>query len=187
MKLRREVFTTGEVAKLCHVAPRTVTKWFDAGELGGYRIPGSRDRRIPAEELVRFMKVHNLPMDGLDLGPAKVLLVGEKLSAEFAGDGSNWETLTAHRAFEAGVAALQHRPEVILFDLSERAEEALAACRVVRTCSELSETKVLAVVDPADRRVSPARRSELVASGFHGLVTRPIDVEQLRSALRQAM
>jgi excisionase family DNA binding protein len=183
MRVRREVFTTGEVAKLCHVAPRTVTKWFDSGELGGYRIPGSRDRRIPMEELVRFMEAHKLPMDGLDLGPTRILLVGESLTAEAVGWDSTWKTLTADHAFEAGVAALQHRPHVILFDVSQRAEEALAACRVVQTCQELSDTRVLAVVTEATH----ASRSELMAGGFHGVVSRPFDLEQLRTVLRKAM
>ena len=37
-----KVFTTGQVAKICKVAPRTVSKWFDSGRLKGYRIPGSQ-------------------------------------------------------------------------------------------------------------------------------------------------
>lgn len=61
----RTVFTTDEVAKICKVAPRTVSKWFDAGKLRGYRIPGSQDRRIPREHLINFMKQHGLPLEGL--------------------------------------------------------------------------------------------------------------------------
>ena len=50
-----KVFTTGQVAKICKVAPRTVSKWFDSGRLKGYRIPGSQDRRIPREYLIKFL------------------------------------------------------------------------------------------------------------------------------------
>ena len=57
----RNVLTTGEVATICNVASRTVGKWFDAKLLKGYRIPGSRDRRIPIPELVRFMKKYEIP------------------------------------------------------------------------------------------------------------------------------
>ena len=57
----RNVFTTGEVAKVCNVASRTVTKWFDNKLLNGYRILGSRDRRIPVPELIRFMKKYEIP------------------------------------------------------------------------------------------------------------------------------
>ena len=56
------VLTTGEVAKICNVAPRTVSQWFDKGLLNGYRIPGSKDRRIPIDELAHFMTAHNIPI-----------------------------------------------------------------------------------------------------------------------------
>lgn len=55
------VMTTGQVAKICNVAPKTVTKWFDNGQLKGYRIPGSRDRRIPLPELLDFMDEYGIP------------------------------------------------------------------------------------------------------------------------------
>src|SRR5262249_633636 len=58
----KKVFTTGQVAKICKVAPRTVSKWFDSGRLRGYRIPGSQDRRIPREHLLRFLKEHGMPL-----------------------------------------------------------------------------------------------------------------------------
>ena len=61
MSKGRKVLTTGEVAEVCNVASRTVSKWFDKKLLRGYRIPGSRDRRIPIAELVRFMKEYEIP------------------------------------------------------------------------------------------------------------------------------
>src|SRR5256712_12415513 len=73
----KKVFTTGQVAKICKVAPRTVSKWFDSGRLRGYRIPGSQDRRIPRENLVRFLKEHGMPLAELeDETTSKLLLVG---------------------------------------------------------------------------------------------------------------
>jgi two-component system response regulator RpaA len=58
----RKVYTTGEAAKFLQVAPRTVSKWFDQGRLRGYRIPGSQDRRIPQEQLIRFMRDNGMPV-----------------------------------------------------------------------------------------------------------------------------
>ena len=57
----KKVLTTGDVAGICNVASRTVTLWIDKGLLKGYRLPGSRDRRIPIPELVRFMKKYEIP------------------------------------------------------------------------------------------------------------------------------
>ena len=73
-----KVFTTGQVAKICKVAPRTVSKWFDSGRLKGYRIPGSQDRRIPREYLIKFLKEHGMPLGDLeDEAIAKVLVVAQ--------------------------------------------------------------------------------------------------------------
>ena len=73
----KKVFTTGQVAKICKVAPRTVSKWFDSGRLRGYRIPGSQDRRIPREHLIRFLKEHGMPLGDLEEeGWHKILVVG---------------------------------------------------------------------------------------------------------------
>lgn len=64
------VFTTGQVAKLLKVAPHTVSKWFDSGRLKGYRIPGSQDRRIPREYLVKFCNDHGFSTEDFEANPA---------------------------------------------------------------------------------------------------------------------
>src|SRR6201986_722205 len=105
----KKVFTTGQVAKICKVAPRTVSKWFDSGRLRGYRIPGSQDRRIPREHLLRFLKEHGIPRG--DLGAKvsqKVLVVGADppmLSSlrEHLREGDDFRIETAASGFEAGI------------------------------------------------------------------------------------
>ena len=95
----KEVLTTGEVAQICHVAPRTVSKWFDEGKLRGYRIPGSRDRRIPRRQLLAFMRAHGLPLDAIEGGILRVLVVGGHGAAAMA------EAIAAHEGIEARPAA----------------------------------------------------------------------------------
>ena len=85
----KNVLTTGDVARICNVAPRTVSKWFDNGQLKGYRIPGSKDRRIPLNELIRFMKVHNMPTDDLVDGRVRILIVDSNKASK--------EALDSHR------------------------------------------------------------------------------------------
>ena len=55
------IYTTGQVAELVGVSNRTVAKWFDSCRLRGYRIPGSKDRRIPRYYLERFLEEHGMP------------------------------------------------------------------------------------------------------------------------------
>lgn len=56
-----KVYTTSQIAKYCHVAPRTVCKWFDSGRLKGYRLPGSRYRRIPKRSFICFLSDNGFP------------------------------------------------------------------------------------------------------------------------------
>ena len=61
-------YTVGQVAKIFKVAPRTVSKWFDAGRIKGYRIPGTQDRRIPEEYLIKFSNDHGMNQYLIDNG-----------------------------------------------------------------------------------------------------------------------
>ena len=114
-----KVFTTGQVAKICKVAPRTVSKWFDSGRLKGYRIPGSQDRRIPREYLIRFLKEHGMPLGDLeDEAMAKVLIVAqdqvliENLKRELPLERS-FKAAVAASGFDAGIQAESFHPDCI--------------------------------------------------------------------------
>lgn len=64
-----KLFTTGQVARMCNVSPRTVSKWFDSKMLPGFRVPGTRDRRITSEALIEFIQKHGMPMPAGLLDP----------------------------------------------------------------------------------------------------------------------
>ena len=73
----KEWFTTGEAAEIWNLSQQTIIRCFDAGRLEGFRIPGSKFRKIPRESLIRFMKENNIPILTLDSGKRKVLLVDD--------------------------------------------------------------------------------------------------------------
>jgi excisionase family DNA binding protein len=62
----KTVFSTLEAAEICNVSEQAIIQCFDSGLLKGYRVPGSRDRRIPRESLLRFMEENGIPSDDLD-------------------------------------------------------------------------------------------------------------------------
>src|SRR3954465_2838295 len=106
----KDVLTTGEVAKICSVAPRTVSKWFDSGALHGYRIPGSKDRRIPLNQLIRFMKQHACALNGLMTGCTRGLIVGGgqdivEVLEKMLADEAKYEVEVANTGRGAGVLA----------------------------------------------------------------------------------
>jgi excisionase family DNA binding protein len=73
----KTVFTTGEAAKICKVSQQTIIRCFDSGQLKGFRVPGSRFRRIPRDQLYAFMRDNGIPTDALDSGRRKVLVVDD--------------------------------------------------------------------------------------------------------------
>src|ERR1700710_2983501 len=106
----KDVLTTGEVAKICNVAPRTVSKWFDTGALTGYRIPGSKDRRIPLTQLIKFMKHHGMPLNGLMTGATRVMIVDDEADIvevleKILEDEAKYEVEVAKSGFMAGIMA----------------------------------------------------------------------------------
>src|SRR4029450_9636413 len=120
----RTIFTTGQVAKICKVAPRTVSKWFDSGRLRGYRIPGSQDRRIPREHLIKCLKEHGMPLGELEEEEwHKVLIIGaEKLFIErlreILPDDEDFKYEIAQSGFEAGIMAESVHPDTIIIALA---------------------------------------------------------------------
>jgi hypothetical protein len=122
-QLHSKVFTTGDVAKMLTVAPRTVSKWFDSGLLKGYRIPLSNDRRIPRASLVRFLIDQKMPIPPeLQTGRAVVASATPAL-VEAAIDAS-----IVHRVavtviadwFSLGVEMRdpEHPPRLVVIDLA---------------------------------------------------------------------
>lgn len=55
---------TGEVAKFCGVCGKTVANWMELPDdpLPGFRVPGSKHRRIMARDLVAFLEKHGMPV-----------------------------------------------------------------------------------------------------------------------------
>ena len=74
MDKMKDLFTTGEAAEICRISQQTIIRCFDSGRLEGFRVPGSKLRRIPCESLIRFMKENNIPIDNIEPGRMKEAL-----------------------------------------------------------------------------------------------------------------
>jgi excisionase family DNA binding protein len=180
MKRRKSVLTTGEVAKICSVAPRTVSKWFDQGHLRGYRIPGSRDRRIPVDQLVRFMRANNIPLDNLELGQTRIVILDpdtEWARALAAGlhRQSSAEVSTADSPFEAGFLCAERGPDAIVIDVGRADVDPASLGRFIRTHSELRHCRLIAT----STETSPGRREQFRQLGFDAYLVKPFEVSTL--------
>ena len=111
-------------ARVCNVSQQTIIRCFDSGRLQGFKVPGSRFRRIPRAELIPVLCNKTIwTWIGLRLRPVQVLVVG--LSAEevdsviqtHAG-GKEIQIQHADDVWTAGYLAHQCKPGLILLSPS---------------------------------------------------------------------
>jgi excisionase family DNA binding protein len=184
----KNVLTTGDVAKICNVAPRTVSKWFDTGQLKGYRIPGSKDRRIPVSELIRFMKVHNMPTTALAVGKTRVLIVdSDNHSAPELADAlqtsADYEVQTVTSNFETGMVAQKFAPHVLLVNLFAEGIDATEICKNIRDNDDLQTIKIIALAN----HLSCSESTALLQKGFDSYVSDPSDVTEVVKKIEETI
>ena len=185
--LEKDVYTTGEVAKICNVASRTVSKWFDSGQLQGYRIPGSKDRRIPVNNLIKFMKVHGIPMDGLMTGSTRILIVDNEEEVvdtlqSILSEQTNYEVKVARNAFEAGIECERYRPHVMLLDLHITDADGRDICRTIQESTDLQMTKIVGM----SGKLTDGQAAQLTHQGFESTLKKPFSVRQVIESIEQA-
>ncbi len=183
----KNVLTTGDVARICNVAPRTVSKWFDSGQLKGYRIPGSKDRRIPVNELIRFMKLNNMPVPSLPVGRMRVMIVDSNDdSASALADTlkakSDYEVKVVKSNFETGAVVQKFTPHVLLINLLAKEIDAEEICRTIRADEELQTIKIIALAN----HLASGEAIALMQKGFDGYVSRPNDAAEVIRKIEEA-
>ena len=181
----KKVFTTGQVAKICKVAPRTVSKWFDSGRLKGYRSPGSQDRRIPREQLIKFLKEHGMPLGELEEEEwHKVLLIGtEKLfndrMKDLLPESEEFKYEYASSGFQAGSLAHSFNPDSIVIDLSLGRSESIQITTNLRKIESYASTLIIGLAGEDE-----AEPEKLKDYGFDDVFKKPFDVALLGERVR---
>ncbi len=185
---RKPVYTTGEVARVCGVSTQAVIKWFDQGMLSGYRIPRSKERRIPHHSLIRFMQEHALPLDTLEgsTDTRRILIVDDNpsigsLIQDVLGELSDVELRVVTSGFEAGAEVVNFRPHLIVLDIMLPDLDGRHVARYIRANPQTRKVKIIAVTVLSDE----VSRTDIMAAGFDGYVTKPFSIEELRRTVAE--
>ncbi len=178
----KKVFTTGEAAQICKVSQQTIIRCFDSGRLQGFRVPGSRFRRIPRDELLRFMRANDIPTEILDAGRKRILVVDDdpqilELLHDLLSRDGRFEIRTAATGYDAGMLTESFRPHLVLLDYMLPDINGTAVCRRLRERRDEQETRVLVISGV----VNQAEVDELIAAGADGFLKKPFDIDQLMS------
>jgi excisionase family DNA binding protein len=176
----KTVFTTGEAAKVCKVSQQTIIRCFDNGQLKGFRVPGSRFRRIPREALYKFMKDNGIPTDALESGKRKVLLVDDdaelvELMTKVLEEDGRFEVRIASNGFDAGMMVKEYRPDLIVLDVMLPDINGKEVCHRVRADSTLEDVRILCI----SGMIEEDKIQELRLSGADDFLHKPFDIEEL--------
>ncbi len=176
----KRIFTTGEAAAICKVSQQTIIRCFDSGRLQGFRVPGSKFRRIPREELVRFMKSNGIPLDALEGGKKRVLVVDDdarilELFEDLLKRDGRFDIKTAGTGYDAGLLTESFRPHLIILDYMLPDVNGNVVCTRVREKPELADTKVLCVSGVIDQEGVKA----LMKAGANAFLQKPFNIETL--------
>lgn len=184
----KTVFTTGEAAKICKVSQQTIIRCFDSGQLKGFRVPGSRFRRIPRDQLFIFMRDNGIPTDALESGKRKVLIVDddeelvELISDVLERDG-RFEIRTVNNGFDAGMMVKEYRPDIIVLDVMLPDINGKEVCQRVRSDRTMNDVKIVCI----SGMVEEDRVGELRAAGADDFMHKPFEIERLVARVCQLL
>ncbi|MEM1355902.1 MAG: response regulator [Planctomycetota bacterium] len=180
----KQVFTTGEAAEICKVSQQTIIRCFDAGRLKGFRVPGSRFRRIPREELIRFMKNNEIPTDDFETGKKKVLVVDDdpqivELFKDLLARDDRYEVQTANTGYDAGLMTNAFKPDLMILDYMLPDINGNMVCKTVRANADLQAMKIIIVSGVVNRD----EIDDLLSSGANDFMKKPFDIEQMLASI----
>ena len=184
----KTVFTTGEAAKICKVSQQTIIRCFDSGQLKGFRVPGSRFRRIPREQLFIFMRDNGIPTDALESGKRKVLIVDDdeelvELISDVLEKDGRFEIRTVNNGFDAGMMVKDYRPDLIVLDVMLPDINGREVCQRVRSDKSMDDVRIICI----SGMVEEDKIAELKTSGANEFLHKPFEVEQLLERMCQQL
>jgi two-component system, OmpR family, response regulator len=176
----KTVFTTGEAAEVCKVSQQTIIRCFDSGRLRGFRVPGSRFRRIPRDALIQFMKENGIPPDALDSGKQKVLVVDDdpeivELFVDVLERDGRFEVKTASTGYDAGVLTQEFMPDLLILDYMLPDINGNIVCQTVRKNPNFEHMKIIIVSGV----VNQDEINDLLKAGADDFVKKPFNIEKL--------
>lgn len=184
----KTVFTTGEAAKICKVSQQTVIRCFDSGQLKGFRVPGSRFRRIPREHLFAFMRENGIPTDALESGKRKILVVDDdvelvELITDVLDRDGRFEVRSANNGFDAGMMVKDYKPDLIVLDVMLPDINGKEVCQRVRSDKTMDIVQIICISGMVeDDKVDGLRQA-----GANDFMRKPFEVDRLIERICQLL
>jgi excisionase family DNA binding protein len=184
----KRIFTTGEAAEICKVSQQTIIRCFDSGRLTGFRVPGSKFRRIPRDELIRFMRLNNIPLDIIEGSTRRILVVDDDqaildLFTDVLTRDGRFEVRTATTGYDAGLLTESFKPHLIVLDFLLPDVNGNIVCQRLRTNPSYRDTRIIFVSGV----VNQDEVKGLIQAGADDFVKKPFDIKALINRMTELL
>ncbi|MDX9911504.1 MAG: response regulator [Phycisphaerales bacterium] len=180
----KKVFTTGEAAQVCKVSQQTIIRCFDSGRLQGFRVPGSKFRRIPRDELLRFMRANGIPTEVIESSARRVLVVDDdpkicELFEDLLTRDGRFEVKTCNNGYDAGMQTQSFSPHAVILDYMLPDINGNVVCQRMRTSEGTRDAKIIFVSGVVNQDEVDA----LMQAGADAFIKKPFDIDELMDTL----
>src|SRR4030043_453362 len=180
MDTTKELYTTGEAADICSLSQQTIIRCFDSGRLRGFRIPGSKFRKIPRDSLLKFMKENNIPMQNLQSGRKRLLIVDDdaeivEMRTDVLQRDGRFDVKTASTGYDAGIMTQKFRPDLILLDYMVPDVNGNIVCKTITQDPEFSSTRIIIISGV----INQTEIDDLMKAGAEEFIKKPFSVTKL--------
>ncbi|MBX3180714.1 MAG: response regulator [Candidatus Hydrogenedentes bacterium] len=164
----------------------TVSRWFDLGQIEGYRLGPGGDRRIPYDHLRKFMLSHGIPLERLEEGERRVLVVDDDpyyldIIPSVLSREDEYVVLTASTGFDAGAIVVEHNPQLLILDIHLSDMDGRMVCERVKSREETRYTRILGI----SGFIEDEEIQELSSYGFDDFLKKPFHVDELTARVGQ--
>ncbi|MBI4057554.1 MAG: response regulator [Elusimicrobia bacterium] len=182
--IKKQYYTTGQIAKFCHVSPTTIFRAIEHGLLKASTTPGGH-YRISRGEAEGFLKKNKISLNVLESQTIRILIVEDnpmqlRFFQRALGKDSELELKTTNSGYEAGFLTRSFRPNIILLDIFLKDMDGRQVVKLIRSDPELKHTKILAIT----AATSSKDIEEIKASGVSALLQKPISSTQLHETIK---
>lgn len=180
MDKMKDLYTTGEAAQICNVSQQTVIRCFDSGRLDGFRVPGSRFRRIPRDSLIKFMKDNGIPLKTFDSGKKKILVVDDdveivELMVDVLVRDGRFDVKTASSGYDGGIMTQRFRPDLIILDYMLPDVNGNIVCQTIRRNPDFNDMRIIIV----SGLVNESEIQDLLDAGAETFIKKPFSISEL--------
>lgn len=179
--VKKDYYTTSEVAKILHVAVGSVINWVDDGKINAIVTPGGH-RKIPYKDLMDFLDIHNYDVKEKAIEKKIIYLVDDEDSTHYFFKKifekvENSELQCFYSGTEALIAIGKQIPDTIVVDILMPDIDGIQVIKNIKSKPELHTVNIIAI------SADISRKDTSIKAGANVFLKKPFDIPEFRKCV----